>query len=70
MSSGISPNTESQRPTPTPCALRYKQEFDFDRLGNMYCEAASKATVGQENPLPLVLIGDGDEAVHRFDRHG
>lgn len=39
-------------------ALTYKQNFDFDRFGNMYRKAASNPTAGQANPLPYTPIED------------
>ncbi len=39
-------------------ALTYKQNFDFDRFGNMYRKAASNPTTGQANPLFYTPIED------------
>lgn len=41
-------------------AVSYKQNFDFDRFGNLYRKAASNPTSGQENPLPYTPIEDPD----------
>ncbi|MBK9438867.1 MAG: RHS repeat protein [Chloracidobacterium sp.] len=40
--------------------LTYKQNFDFDRFGNMYRKETSNPTAGQENPLPYTPIESGD----------
>lgn len=49
-------------------ALTYKQNFDFDRFGNMYRKAANNNPTGQENPLPYTPIEDADisKTTNRF----
>lgn len=41
-------------------ALSYKQNFDFDRFGNLYRKSASNPTSGQATPLSYTPIEDSD----------
>jgi RHS repeat-associated protein len=49
--------------------LTYKQNFGYDRFGNLYRKAASNLTAGQQNPLPFTPIEedtDIDKNTNKF----